>query len=197
MAWSCQLWPCLFSQAPSSLCSDHNESLTVSGIDKHDLASGSLTLLFPLPGMLFLQKCTGSLFSAQLSPYLKCLLWPFYFKLYPLASLTSLSYFTFYNSYSNLTYTICLSICFCHLKYNVNSMRKGVCLFGPTRDFLGDSVVGNPPANAGDVGSIPRLGRFPGEGNGNALHYYCLWNPIDRGAWRVIVHAAAKQSDMI
>ena len=110
--------------------------------DKHGLASGSLTLLFPLPGMLFLQKCTGSLFSAQLSPFLKCLLWPSYFKLYPLASLTSLSYFTFYNSYSKLTYTICLSICFCHLKYNVNSMRKGVCLFGPTRGFLGDSVVG-------------------------------------------------------
>ena len=37
--------------------------------------------------------------------------------------------------------------------------------------------------NAGDLGSIPGLGRFPGEGNGNPLQYYCLGNPMDRGAW--------------
>lgn len=49
-------------------------------------------------------------------------------KLYPLASLTSVPSFTFYNSYNNL-HTIWLSICFCLLKYNVNSMRKRLCLF--------------------------------------------------------------------
>ena len=43
--------------------------------------------------------------------------------------------------------------------------------------FLGGSVVKNPPAHAGDVGSIPRLGRSPGEGNGNPLQYSCLENP--------------------
>ena len=37
--------------------------------------------------------------------------------------------------------------------------------------------------NAGDLGSIPGLGRSPGEGNGNALQYSCLKNPMDRGAW--------------
>ena len=37
--------------------------------------------------------------------------------------------------------------------------------------------------NAGDPGSIPGLGRSPGEGNGNSLQYYCLENPMDRGAW--------------
>ena len=37
--------------------------------------------------------------------------------------------------------------------------------------------------NAGDLGSIPRLGRFPGEGNGNPLQYSCLENPTDGGAW--------------
>ena len=37
--------------------------------------------------------------------------------------------------------------------------------------------------NAGDLGSIPGLGRSPGEGNGNPLQDYCLENPIDRGAW--------------
>ena len=37
--------------------------------------------------------------------------------------------------------------------------------------------------NAGDLGLIPGSGRSPGEGNGNPLQYYCLENPIDRGAW--------------
>ena len=36
--------------------------------------------------------------------------------------------------------------------------------------------------NAGDLGSIPWLGRSPGEGNGNPLQYYCLEIPMDRGA---------------
>ena len=56
-------------------------------------------------------------------------------------------------------------------------------------------VVKNPPANAGDireVGSIPRLGRSPGEGNGNPLQYSCLGNAVDRGAWWAIVYGVAK-----
>ena len=51
--------------------------------------------------------------------------------------------------------------------------------------FPGGTVVKNPPANAGaarDAGSIPELGRSPGEGNGNPLQYSCLENSIDRGA---------------
>ena len=46
--------------------------------------------------------------------------------------------------------------------------------------------------NAGDPGSIPGLGRSPGEGNGNPLQYSCLENPTDRGAWRATVHGVAK-----
>ena len=57
-------------------------------------------------------------------------------------------------------------------------------------------VVKNLPANSGairDVGSIPGLGRSPGEGNGNTLQYSCcLENPMDRGAWRATVHGVAK-----
>ena len=56
-------------------------------------------------------------------------------------------------------------------------------------------VVKDPPANAGDVrdkGSIPELGRSPGEGNGNLLQYSCLDNPTDRRAWWATVHAFAK-----
>ena len=45
---------------------------------------------------------------------------------------------------------------------------------------------------AGDVGSIPGLGNSPGEGNGNPLQYSCLENPMDKGAWQVIVHEVAK-----
>ena len=37
--------------------------------------------------------------------------------------------------------------------------------------------------NAGDMGSIPGLGKFPGGGNANPLQYSCLENPIDNGAW--------------
>ena len=45
---------------------------------------------------------------------------------------------------------------------------------------------------AGDSGSIPESGRSPGEGNGNPLHYSCLDNPMDRGAWRATVHGVSK-----
>ena len=53
----------------------------------------------------------------------------------------------------------------------------------------------NLPANAGgvrDEGSIPGSGRFPGGGHGNPLQYSCLENPMDRGAWRAIVHGVMK-----
>ena len=46
--------------------------------------------------------------------------------------------------------------------------------------------------NAGDIGLILGLERFPGEGNGNPLQYSYLGNPMDRGAWRATVHGVAK-----
>ena len=46
--------------------------------------------------------------------------------------------------------------------------------------------------NAKDLGSIPRLEKVPGEGNGYPLHYSCLENPKDRGAWRAIVHGVSE-----
>ena len=55
----------------------------------------------------------------------------------------------------------------------------------------GGSVVKNPPANAGDVSSIPGSGRFPGEGNSYPLKYSGLENPMDRGAWQATVHGLA------
>ena len=53
-------------------------------------------------------------------------------------------------------------------------------------------MVKNPPANAGDPGSIPGLGQSPGEGNGNPLQYSCLENSMDRGAWWATVHGVSR-----
>ena len=61
--------------------------------------------------------------------------------------------------------------------------------------FPSGSVGKNPPAKAGDPGSIPGSKRSPGEGNGNPLQYSCLGNPMDRGPWQATVHGVAKESD--
>ena len=55
-------------------------------------------------------------------------------------------------------------------------------------------MVKNLPAIAGDVGSIPGLGRSPEGGSGNPLQYSCLENAIDRGAWQATDHGVAKES---
>ena len=55
-----------------------------------------------------------------------------------------------------------------------------VCIY---LDFPGGAGGKASVYNAGDPGSIPGLGRSPGEGNGNPLQDYCLENPMDRGAW--------------
>ena len=50
-------------------------------------------------------------------------------------------------------------------------------------DFPGGSDSLASVYSVGDLGLIPGSGRSPGEGNGNPLQYYCLENPMDRGAW--------------
>ena len=57
----------------------------------------------------------------------------------------------------------------------------------------GGSVVKNLSANVGDLGSIPGLGRCPGEGNSNP-HHFCLGNPMDRGAFQGAVCGVAKRA---
>ena len=49
--------------------------------------------------------------------------------------------------------------------------------------------------NAGDLGLIPGLGKFPGGGNGNPLQYSCLETPMDRGAWKATVRGVLKSQD--
>ena len=60
------------------------------------------------------------------------------------------------------------------------------------KGFPGGSEGKASAYNAGDLGSIPGLGRSPGEGNGNPLQYSCLENPMDGGAWGATVHGVAK-----
>ena len=54
-------------------------------------------------------------------------------------------------------------------------------------------MVKKSVCNVEDLGLIPGLGRSPGEGNGNPLHYSCLDNSMDREAWWATVHEVAKQ----
>ena len=58
--------------------------------------------------------------------------------------------------------------------------------------FPGSSDGKESARNAGDPGLVPASGRSPGEGNGHPLQCSCLENPMDRGAWRAIVHGVAK-----
>ena len=60
------------------------------------------------------------------------------------------------------------------------------------RGFPGDSNGKESACNAGDPGSIPGSGRSPGEGNGNPLQYFCLENPLDKGARQAVVHGVTK-----
>ena len=63
------------------------------------------------------------------------------------------------------------------------------------KGFLGGSVVRNLPAMQ-EKQEIPKLGRLSGEGNSNTLQFSCLKNPMDRGAWRAIVHGVTKETQL-
>ena len=69
------------------------------------------------------------------------------------------------------------------------------CSLMPTMCQVGiphSSVCKESARSAGDPGSVPGLGRFPGEGNGNPLQYSCLENPMDREAWLATVCGVTK-----
>ena len=69
--------------------------------------------------------------------------------------------------------------------------HRGACIF-LNYGFPGGSDGKASACNAGDPGSIPGLGRSPGEGNGDPLQYSCLENSMDRGAWKAAVHGVAE-----
>ena len=70
-------------------------------------------------------------------------------------------------------------------KINLIQMQEGTSL-------VAQSVGKESACSAGNPGSIPGLGRSPGEGNGNPLEYPCLENLMDRGAWWAAVHGVPK-----
>ena len=63
--------------------------------------------------------------------------------------------------------------------------------------FSGRSLSKESACNAGDLGSIPELGRPPGKGNSYPLQYSCLENSMDRGGWRATVHGVAKSQTQL
>ena len=79
----------------------------------------------------------------------------------------------------------------CFLK-TMNMIYHFICYNYVCIGFPGGSEVKASACNVGDLGSIPGLGRSPGEGNGNPLQYSCLKNPMDGGAWWGTVHRVAK-----
>ena len=63
--------------------------------------------------------------------------------------------------------------------------------------FPGGSDGKESACNAGNLGSIPGMGRSPGEGYGYPLQYSCLENPMDRGDWWATVHGVAKSQTQL
>ena len=85
---------------------------------------------------------------------------------------------------------IYILVCMCSLHiFGCTCIYIYICMYGAS---LVAHRVKNPSANAGDVGSILGSGRSPGEGNDYPLHYSCLENSMDRGAWRATAHGVSK-----
>ena len=79
--------------------------------------------------------------------------------------------------------------------YKVKKDTKHDAKYMLMKETIFDVVVKNPPANAGDTRDTSLIlgsGRSPKVGNGNLLHYFCLENSMDRGAWWARVHGIKK-----
>ena len=83
------------------------------------------------------------------------------------------------------------------LPYAQQLERRLECSVKLCSNNLGGSEVKASACNAGDLGSIPGLGRSPGEGNSNPFQYSCLENPMDGGAWWATVHGVAKSQTQL
>ena len=74
----------------------------------------------------------------------------------------------------------------------INFLRSIFIFSNSNMGFPGGSVVKNLPADAGDVGPVPGVGRPLGEANGSPLQYSCLGNSMDKGAWQATVYRVTK-----
>ena len=86
-------------------------------------------------------------------------------------------------------YNICLISCKLKISLKVKSINV-------LKGFLGGSVVNNPPANGGDVGSISGSGRSPDKEMATHSSILAWETPMDRGAWPATVHGVARELDM-
>ena len=77
-----------------------------------------------------------------------------------------------------------------HLFFLIKKIFSYYYFIGLPRWFSGKESA----CNAGDTGSIPRLGRSPGGGNDNPLQYSCLKNSMDRGTWQEVHRIAKSQT---
>ena len=83
------------------------------------------------------------------------------------------------------------------LWYNLSSPMSRLSQNTFSWGFPGGSDCKESACNAGDLGSIPGLGRYPGEGNVNPLQYSCLENLMDRGTWRDAVYCIANSQTQL
>ena len=74
----------------------------------------------------------------------------------------------------------------------VEEIHTCIYLYKVHMGFPGGSVGEESTFIARGPDSVPEWGRFPGEGNGNPLQYYCLENSMDRGAWWATDHSVTK-----
>ena len=81
---------------------------------------------------------------------------------------------------------------FIHAVAHIANLTSFNCQIICHWDFPRGSWVKNLLANAGDAGSTPELGRSPEGGHGYPLHYSCLGNAMDRGAWQATVREVTK-----
>ena len=81
-----------------------------------------------------------------------------------------------------------------------DALEEGIATHSSILGFPGDSDGEESACNAGDLGEeglIPGSGRSQGEGNNNPLQYFCLGNPMDKGAWESTVHGMAKSQTQL
>ena len=85
-----------------------------------------------------------------------------------------------------------LSVFFLHKQELTNKLQPGTQLVYYPLPHAGSSDDKESACNAGEPGSIPGLGRSPGEANGYPLQYSCMENSVDRGAWWVTVYGVTE-----
>ena len=94
--------------------------------------------------------------------------------------------------YCEMITTVCLVKSTISYRYKKKERKGKSLIIMYDVSFPGGSVVKNPPANVGDVSSIPGSGKSPGKGNGNPPQCSCPENSTDRGAWWATVHRSQK-----